>query len=112
MTTGAKTIIFPVTDLAQAKKLYTTLLGAEPAYDAEYYVGYEVAGQHIGLAPSGQGGGATPFWHVDDIQARFDALIGAGAEQVEAIHDVGGGRLVASVKDADGNTIGLLQDRV
>lgn len=60
MTTGMKTILFPVTDLEQAKKVYTTLLGAEPAHDASYYVGYEVAGQHIGLVPGGQGNGATP----------------------------------------------------
>lgn len=111
MTTGARTIIFSVSDLDQAKKLYSTLLGTEPAHDASYYVGYEVAGQHIGLAPGGQATGATPFWHIDDIQTRFDALIAAGAEQVEAIHDVGGGRLVASVKDPDGNIVGLLQDR-
>jgi hypothetical protein len=29
----------------------------------------------------------------------------------EAPHDVGGGRLVASVTDADGNVLGVLQDR-
>jgi hypothetical protein len=28
----------------------------------------------------------------------------------EDVKDVGGGRLIASVKDADGNLIGLLQD--
>jgi catechol 2,3-dioxygenase-like lactoylglutathione lyase family enzyme len=38
-----------VSDLAAAKAVYTALLGAEPAHDAPYYVGYEVAGQHIGL---------------------------------------------------------------
>jgi hypothetical protein len=29
----------------------------------------------------------------------------------EAAHDVGGGRLVATVFDPDGNVLGLLQDR-
>lgn len=111
MTSGMKTILFPVTDLEQAKKLYTTLLGTEPAHDAAYYVGYEVAGQHIGLVPGGQSGGARPYWHVDDIQARFDALIAAGAEEVEPIRDVGGGRLVATLKDPNGNLFGVVQDR-
>jgi hypothetical protein len=29
----------------------------------------------------------------------------------EAAHDVGGGRLVATVRDPDGNVLGLIQDR-
>jgi predicted enzyme related to lactoylglutathione lyase len=29
----------------------------------------------------------------------------------EPAHDVGGGRLVATVTDPDGNVLGLLQDR-
>ena len=37
----------------------------------------------------------------------------AGATVNEPAHDVGGGRLVATVADADadGNVLGLLQDR-
>jgi predicted enzyme related to lactoylglutathione lyase len=33
----------------------------------------------------------------------------AGAETQQAINDVGGGKLIASVKDTDGNIIGLIQ---
>jgi predicted enzyme related to lactoylglutathione lyase len=105
-----QTIIFPVNDLARAKELFSVLLGSAPAYDSPYYVGFKLAGQDIGLDPNGHREGATAYWHVDDIQSRFAALIAAGAEEVEAVHDVGGGRLVASVKDADGNILGILQD--
>jgi predicted enzyme related to lactoylglutathione lyase len=35
----------------------------------------------------------------------------AGAVVKEAAHDVGGGRLVATVTDTDGNVLGILQDR-
>jgi predicted enzyme related to lactoylglutathione lyase len=35
----------------------------------------------------------------------------AGATVKEAPHDVGGGRLVATFTDPDGNELGLLQDR-
>jgi predicted enzyme related to lactoylglutathione lyase len=35
----------------------------------------------------------------------------AGAAVNDAPRDVGGGRLVATVTDADGNVLGLLQDR-
>jgi predicted enzyme related to lactoylglutathione lyase len=34
-----------------------------------------------------------------------------GATVKEAAHDVGGGRLVASFTDPDGNVLGLIQDR-
>jgi predicted enzyme related to lactoylglutathione lyase len=37
------------------------------------------------------------------------ALLEAGAEVHQEVKDVGGGKLIASVKDADGNLIGLLQ---
>jgi hypothetical protein len=35
----------------------------------------------------------------------------AGATVKEPAHDLGGGRLVATVADADGNVLVLLQDR-
>ena len=72
-TQGIKTVLHPVSDLARAKAVYTALLGVPPQNDESYYVGFEAAGQHIGLVP-------------------------------------GGGRLVATVTDPDGNVLGLLQD--
>jgi predicted enzyme related to lactoylglutathione lyase len=37
------------------------------------------------------------------------ALVDAGATIIQEIKDIGGGGLIASVKDADGNLIGLIQ---
>jgi hypothetical protein len=37
------------------------------------------------------------------------ALLASSATQQQPVKDVGGGKLVASVKDADGNVIGLIQ---
>ena len=51
-TEGIKTVLHPVSDLEKAKMLYTALLGQAPQYDASYYAGYDVAGQHIGLVPA------------------------------------------------------------
>jgi hypothetical protein len=48
-TEGIKTVLHPVSDLATAKDVYTALLGVPPQTDASYYVGFEAAGQHIGL---------------------------------------------------------------
>jgi predicted enzyme related to lactoylglutathione lyase len=113
-TQGIKTVLHPVSDLAKAKEVYTALLGVGPTADADYYVGFDVEGQHIGLVPGGGPQGMTSpvaFWHVSDIEAKLAEVTAAGATVHEAAHDVGGGRLVATVTDPDGNVLGLLQDR-
>ena len=112
-TQGIKTVLHPVSDLAAAKAVYTALLGVEPQHDAPYYVGFEAAGQHIGLVPGGGPQGMTSpvaYWQVADIEAKLAEMIAAGAAVKESAHDVGGGRLVATVTDLDGNVLGLLQD--
>ena len=52
-TEGIKTVLCPVSDLATAKEVYAALLGMPPQHDSSYYVGFDVAGQHIGLVPGG-----------------------------------------------------------
>jgi predicted enzyme related to lactoylglutathione lyase len=110
---GIKTVLHPVSDLAKAKPVYTALLGVQPQADAEYYVGFEVGGQHIGLVPGGGPQAMTSpvaYWEVSDIEAKLAEVTAAGATVKEPAHDVGGGRLVATVTDPDGNVLGLLQD--
>jgi predicted enzyme related to lactoylglutathione lyase len=112
-TEGAKTLLHPVSDLAKATAVYTALLGQPPQHEAPYYVGYDVAGQHIGLVPGGASSGMTSpvaYWHVPDIEAKLAEVTAAGAAVKEAPHEVGGGRLVASFTDPDGNVLGLIQD--
>ena len=109
MTSGIKTVIYPVTDLARAKPIYTALLGVEPFVDEPYYVGYQVGDQQLGLDPNGHREGLTGYWEVEDINATLDQLVGAGAEILQPVKDVGGGKLTASVKDADGNITGIAQ---
>jgi predicted enzyme related to lactoylglutathione lyase len=113
-TQGIKTVLHPVTDLAAAKPIYTALLGVEPTSDAPYYVGYEAEGQQIGLVPNAGAQGMTSpvaYWHVDDIEAKLAEVTAAGAAVKESPRDVGGGRLVATFTDPDGNVLGLIQDR-
>jgi predicted enzyme related to lactoylglutathione lyase len=113
-TQGIKTVLHPVSDLTKATPLYTALLGVSPQSEASYYVGFEAAGQQIGLVPGGAAQGMTSpvaYWHVADIEAKLAEVTAAGATVKEAPHDVGGGRLVATVTDPDGNVLGLLQDR-
>jgi predicted enzyme related to lactoylglutathione lyase len=111
---GVKTLLHPVTDLAAAKAVYTALLGIEPQADSAYYVGYDVAGQQIGLVPNGGPQGMTSpvaYWHVSDIEAKLAEVTAAGATLKEPSRDVGGGRLVATFTDPDGNVLGLVQDQ-
>ena len=110
MNQDVTTIIYPVKDLARAKALFAKLLGVEPYSDAPYYVGFKVGGQDIGLDPNGHKDGMTPYYHVDDIKKSLQLLTDSGAKVLQEVHDVGGGRLIASVRDADGNIIGLSQD--
>jgi predicted enzyme related to lactoylglutathione lyase len=112
-TQGIKTVLHPVSDLTKSKAVYTALLGTPPQHDADYYVGYDVEGQHIGLVPGGGPQGMTSpvaYWQVPDIEAKLAEVTAAGATVKDAPRDVGGGRLVASVADPDGNVLGLLQD--
>ena len=111
---GIKTVLHPVSDLARAKPVYAALLGIQPQADAPYYVGFDAAGQQIGLVPAGgQEGMTSPvaYWHVADIEAKLAEVTAAGATVKDPPRDVGGGRLVATVTDPDGNVLGLVQDR-
>jgi hypothetical protein len=80
-TQGIKTVLHPVSDLAKAKAVYAALIGVPPQTDGPYYVGFEAE------------------------------VTAAGATVQEPVRDVGGGRLVATITDPDGNVLGLLQDR-
>jgi predicted enzyme related to lactoylglutathione lyase len=112
-TEGIKTVLHPVSDLERAKPVYEALLGVAPSADSSYYVGFDASGQHIGLVPGGGPQGMTSpvaYWHVPDIEAKLAEVTAAGAAVKEPPRDVGGGRLVASFTDPDGNVLGLLQD--
>ncbi|MGH2714499.1 MAG: VOC family protein [Thermoleophilaceae bacterium] len=113
-TQGIKTVLHPVSDLTAAKAVYTALVGVPPQTESEYYVGFDANGQHIGLVPGGGPQDMTSpvaHWHVPDIEAKLAEVTAAGPAVKESAHDVGGGRLVATVTDPDGNGLGLIQDR-
>ncbi|MGH9017383.1 MAG: VOC family protein [Acidimicrobiales bacterium] len=111
-TEGIQIVLHPIADLEKAKPIYTALLGAAPTADAEYYVGYDVGGQHIGLVPNGGQGMTSPvaYWRVADIEAKLAEVTAAGATVKEPVHEVGPGRRVASFTDPDGNVLGIVQD--
>ncbi len=112
MTKALKTIIYPVKDLAKAKTLYSTLLDVKPLMDEPYYVQFNAGDMQMGLDPNGHSQGMTGpvgYWHVDDIRKSLKALLNAGAQAQQEVKNVGVGKLIASVKDSDGNITGLIQ---
>jgi predicted enzyme related to lactoylglutathione lyase len=109
MNKGIKTVIYPVKDVGKAKAMFSKLLGVAPYADAAYYVGFKVGDQDIGLDPNGHKHGMTAYYEVSDIKQSLQSLVDDGAQVVQAIKDVGGGKLIAAAKDADGNIIGLAQ---
>lgn len=112
MNQGIRLFIYPVKDTTRAKTLYSKLLGVEPYFDGAYYVGFRVGDQEIGLDPNGHKQGMTGpvgYVYVKDIKKSRQLLLDAGATAHQEIKDVGGGKLIATVKDADGNILGLVQ---
>jgi predicted enzyme related to lactoylglutathione lyase len=112
MGKGLSALVFPTSDPAKSKELLSLVLGAPPAFDDAYYVGWQVEGLNIGLDPNGENrgmAGATPFFEVADIREMVATLKSAGATIEEDVRAVGGGRLVAILSDPDGNMIGLSQ---
>ena len=104
-TEGIKTVLHPVSDLAAATAVYTALLGVPPQTDESYYVGFDAAGQHIGLVPGGGPQGMTSpvaYWHVPDIEAKLAEVTAAGATVKEPVRDVGDGSALTGLEAAPG----------
>jgi predicted enzyme related to lactoylglutathione lyase len=110
MNKGIKTIIYPVKDLRRAKTSFSKLLGVEPYTDNPYYVGFRIGDQEIGLDPNFHKDGMTAYYIVDDIIKSKQSLLDEGAQIIQDIKDVGRGRLIASLRDSDGNIIGFIQE--
>jgi predicted enzyme related to lactoylglutathione lyase len=51
----------------------------------------------------------TTYYDVDDIKQSLQSLLDAAAHIEQEINEIGGGGLIASVRDAEGNIIGLRQ---
>jgi len=127
MLRGMSTIRLGAEDLLAATRWYTELLGVEPYFTSEAaglgpgYVEFRIGDyQHeLGIidrrfAPAELAagpGGATVYWHVNDVAATLDRLISLGAKQLEALTERGPGFVTASVIDPFGNVLGIMYNR-
>jgi predicted enzyme related to lactoylglutathione lyase len=99
-------LVIPASDLNAAKAIYTALLG-DPHTDQPYYVGYNVEGFEVALAPGDPSGGPVAFADVDDLDGMRETLLAAGATERDAPRQVAPEARVAVLKDTDGNPFGL-----
>jgi predicted enzyme related to lactoylglutathione lyase len=106
MTQNIKLIVYPVKDIEKAKAFFGKFLDAEPYVTSPYYVGYKVGDQEVGLDPNSKVGPIV-YTDVRDIKSSLQAMVKVGAEVVQDVKEVGGGLLIAQVKDLDGNVVGL-----
>jgi predicted enzyme related to lactoylglutathione lyase len=105
MANNIKLIVYPAKDLEKTKGIYSKFLGIEPYVDGPYYVGYKLDNLEVGLDPNGQA--VICYVDVTDIESTIQTLVDAGAVIERDVKDVGGGLLVAQVKDTNNNTLGL-----
>ena len=109
---GLRTTIYKVADISQAKIWYSNILGFEPYFDEPFYVGYDVAGYELGLQPDEKNeaktDGVITYWGVENVEEKYNELLAAGATTYEAPNEVGGGIIVAAVKDPWDNVFGII----
>ena len=106
---GLRTVIYPVADLEAAKSWWTDLLGFGPYFDEPFYVGYNVAGDELGLLPGANpSDGALTYWGVDDVQAAVGAAVAQGATMHAPVSDVGDGIVTATVTTPMGSIAGFI----
>ena len=106
MSPTIRSLVIPVSDLDAAKAVYTALLGT-PHTDQPYYVGYNVDGFEVSLAPNEETGGPVAYADVEDLDATRETLLAAGATERSAARKVAPEARVCVLADADGNPIGL-----
>ena len=103
-------IVYSAADVDKAKRFFRELIGADPYAESPQYTGYKSGDMEIGLIPAGgREQPALAYWTVNDIAARVKGLVDAGGTIVQDVTDVYGGLLVASVKEPNGNIVGLRQ---
>lgn len=122
MLRGMATVNYFADDLEAAKDWYSELLGVQPYFAVpggyyEFRIGdYQaelgiIAGKFAPSHPDVPGGQIVN-WHVDDVAATVERLLGMGATVHEPIIERGAGTsfVTASVVDPFGNVLGIMSN--
>jgi len=115
MFLGLRTASYEAKDLAAAKAWYGKILGISPYFDEPFYVGFNVGGYELGLAPSDDAGpkraaAGVAYWGVADARTAYKRLLDMGATPLEEIQDGGEGILIGQVHDPFGNVLGVIEN--
>lgn len=112
MLTGIASVIYPSSNLEADKAFWSSALGIAPYFDQPSYVGFDVDGRELGLDPDAASEGLpypVTYWSTADIDAARQTLAANGATTNGEVRDLGGGLLLATMKDPAGSIFGLLQ---
>ncbi len=113
MFTGLKSVIYPSSNLDADKKFWENITGIKPYFDQPYYVGFNVAGNELGLDPNAAKEGLNfpvAYWSVKSTEEAAKQLIAAGAVVNSEARDVGGGMMMGTFKDTSGNIFGVIDN--
>jgi uncharacterized protein YndB with AHSA1/START domain/predicted enzyme related to lactoylglutathione lyase len=94
---GLQAVTFPVEDLEAATAFYAALLGHSPTLEEAASTVFDVEGF----------GGARAYWGVEDVDAAVGRGVELGAVVLQPPTDLGGGVIVAAVRDPAGNALGF-----
>ncbi len=110
MFTSLKAVAYQVPDLAQARRWYAALLGAEPIFETPFAVVFKVGDTLLTLSPSDPAVAAPStlaYWGVDDTDAAHERLLSLGAVSRGGVINSALGNRMAIVVDPFGNALGL-----
>ena len=118
---GLATSTFYAADLEEAGAWYTALFGVAPYFEVpggylEFRIGDDedefgiINAAHAPHDVSTGPGGATVYWHVDDLEATVARLVELGATVHEPLRERGPGFVTASVVDPFGNVLGVMRN--
>ena len=112
---GLRTTIYKVGNIDAAKEWYTQAFETDPYFDEPFYVGFNIGGYELGLQPEEnptieKAETVLTYWGVNEVDTEFNRFLTVGAAEHEKPQDVGGGIVVASLKDPWGNIIGLINN--
>ena len=111
MFLGLRTVVYPARDLAASKAWWSQVLGVQPYFDEEFYVGFNPGGYELGILPT-EDPSAAPrsYWGVRDIEAAGKHMIATGAVADEPVTDVGEGIRLGTWRGPLGDVVGLIEN--
>lgn len=108
-------IEFPADDVERAKRFYAAVAGWE-YQEMPGYGGYwlfrtgEGTGGAIGVRGTAAPEKLRVYITIDDVEAALAAAVANGGTQVDEIQDVPGQGRFATVRDPEGNEVGLWEN--